>query len=110
LKAIHATFLADRVEEAETARTIKATHRDAGILVDPHTAVGLTAVRKVPAGEDVVVLATAHPAKFPDAVEQAAGVRPELPARMHWILSAPERCDTLPNDLDALKDYIAARR
>jgi len=110
LHAIRATFVADRVDEGETAATIKAVHRDANVLVDPHTAVALTAARKAAANEDVVALATAHPAKFPEAVEQATGVRPALPERMRWILDAPERCDTLPNDLAALKDYVASSR
>ena len=109
LAAIRATFAADRVDEAETAATIRRWHRDANVLVDPHTAVGLTATRKAAETDDVVTLATAHPAKFPDAVETATGVKPELPERLRWILTAPERCDTLANDLAALKDYIAKR-
>jgi threonine synthase len=109
LKTIRATFVADRVDESETAATIKAVHAASNVLVDPHTAVALAAARKGPADEDTVVLATAHPAKFPDAVERASGVKTELPERMRWILNAPERCDALPNDLDALKAYVASR-
>jgi threonine synthase len=109
LQTIQTSFAADRVDEAETAATLRLMHRDAKLLVDPHTAVGLTATRKAAADEDVVVLATAHPAKFPEAVERATGVKPELPERLRWILTAPERCTTLPNDLAALKDFIAAR-
>lgn len=109
LQTIQTSFAADRVDEAETAATLRLMHRDAKLLVDPHTAVGLTATRKAAADEDVVVLATAHPAKFPEAVERATGVKPELPERLRWILTAPERCTTLPNDLAALRDFIAAR-
>jgi threonine synthase len=110
LAKIQTLFAADRVDEAETAATIRLMHRDAKLLVDPHTAVGLTATRKAAADEDTVVLATAHPAKFPDAVEKASGVKPELPERLRWILTAPERYDTLPNDLAALKHHLAGKR
>jgi threonine synthase len=78
-------------------------------LIDPHTAVALTATRKARPDEDVVVLATAHPAKFPQAVERATGVSPQLPERLRWVLAAPEKCDTLANDPHALKDYLATR-
>lgn len=110
LAAIRAAFDADRIDEAETSATIARMHREAGILVDPHTAVGLTATRRAAADERVVTLATAHPAKFPDAVQAASGAKPELPQRLRWILTAPERYDVLPADLAALKDHIARAR
>ena len=104
--AIQATFLADCVQEDETAAALKLFHRDANLTVDPHTAVGLTAVRKVAETEDVVTLATAHPAKFPEAVEAATGTKPALSERMRWILTAPERYETLPNAIGPLKKFI----
>ena len=107
LAVIRTSFLADCVLEEETTATMRALHRDARLIVDPHTSVGLTALRKVPAGEDVVALATAHPAKFPEAVEMATGTKPELPERMRWILTAPERYETLPNAIEPLKAFIA---
>jgi threonine synthase len=106
LAKIRAVFDADRVDENETLATMRRLHREAKLVVDPHTAVAATAARKAAPDEDIVVLATAHPAKFPDAVEKATGVRPELPERLRFILTAPERYDTLPNDLRALKDYV----
>lgn len=109
LQTIQSTFLADRVDETETAATIRKMYADTRLLVDPHTAVGLTATRKAAAEEDVVTLATAHPAKFPEAVEKATGAKPELPERLRWILNAAERYDTIPNDLSALKARLAAR-
>ena len=87
---------------------MKLFQREAGILVDPHTAVGLTATRKAGETEDTVTLATAHPAKFPEAVAMATGIKPELPERMRRILDAAEKYETLPVDLAALKAYIAA--
>jgi threonine synthase len=107
LAAVQATLIADRVSEDETIATMKQTHRDLGLLVDPHTAVGLTATRKASAAEDVVTLSTAHPAKFPQAVETATGTSPALPERMRWILTAPERYETLPNAIGPLKAFVA---
>jgi threonine synthase len=107
LTGIKALFLADRVQESETVATMKRFHREAGLTVDPHTAIGLTATRKAADEDDVVTLATAHPAKFPDAVEMATGAKPDLPERMRWILTAPELYETLPVSIDALKAAIA---
>lgn len=109
LAAIKAMFLADRVHEGETVATMKLFHRDANLTVDPHTAVGLTATRKAAETEDIVTLATAHPAKFPEAVETATGAKPALPERMRWILTAPERYETLPNAIGPLKQFISSK-
>lgn len=105
-QAITSVFSADRVSEAETAATIREVHARTGLLVDPHTAVGLAANRIAGASDDVVTLSTAHPAKFPDAVAAATGVRPGLPDRLRWIETATERCDVLPASIAALKAYI----
>ena len=108
LELMRKTFLADRAHEGETVATMKLVHRELGLTIDPHTAVGFTATRKAGAGEDVVTLATAHPAKFTEAVKMATGAVPELPERLKWIRTAPERSDTLPNDPAALKRFIAS--
>ena len=81
LADIRALFSADRADEEETAATIRTMLRETGHLVDPHTAVGVAVAEKEMRDPAVpmVVLATAHPAKFPDAVEAACGVRPALP-------------------------------
>ncbi|MCC7428790.1 MAG: threonine synthase [Alphaproteobacteria bacterium] len=88
--------------------------RDAGYLLDPHSAVGVAAAaaRGGDAAVPVVALATAHPAKFPDAVEQATGARPALPARMADLYQRPERVERLPNDLAAVQAFVrrAVRR
>jgi threonine synthase len=77
-------------------------------LIDPHSAVGVDAAAVCrPEGDDpLVALATAHPAKFPDAVESAAGVRPELPARLADLHDRDEHMKILPNSLDALRDFV----
>ena len=81
------------------------------MLVDPHSAIGVMAgraVRRDPA-ISMVALATAHPAKFPDAVEQATGLRPRLPQHLADLAERPERFATLPNELAAVQSFIAER-
>jgi threonine synthase len=98
------------VDEAATAATMAEALRRTGQLVDPHTAVGLRAGQLCRADPKVplITLATAHPAKFPDAVEAATGVRPRLPARLADLMTRPERCAVLPNDLPAVQAHIEA--
>jgi threonine synthase len=98
------------VSEEETAQTMAEVLRTTGILVDPHTAVGIRAAvaSRAGVGGPLVCLATAHPAKFPDAVEQATGVRPALPPRLADLLQRDERCVVLPNDLAAVQAHIAS--
>ena len=75
-----------------TLAVMRDVHADTGLLVDPHTAVGIGAARACrEPGVATVALATAHPAKFPDAVERATGVRPALPARLADLFDRPER-------------------
>ncbi|WP_207478050.1 threonine synthase [Arenibaculum pallidiluteum] len=105
-----AIFTGHRTDEEMTRATIAATLQMAGELVDPHTAVGIAAARAAGAlGTPLVVLATAHPAKFPDAVEAAAGIRPGLPARLSDLHSREERMTVLPNDLAAVQAFVHAR-
>ena len=108
LDAVTAAFDAARVDDEATLAIIADTYRRAAILVDPHTAVGLGAAARCrpPEGVPMVTLATAHPAKFPDAVEQATGVRPPLPERLADLLDRPERFDVLPVDLAAAEAHV----
>jgi threonine synthase len=103
-----------RIDDARTAEIIADTYRRTGVLVDPHTAVGLGAALACRRDLDVpmVALATAHPAKFPDAVEQATGLRPALPAHLADLFAREERCTSLPNDLAAVQAFVrsVARR
>ena len=107
-------FAAARVDRAEVAATMRWALANTGELIDPHTAVGLAAARRLGCGiadpvGPVVTLATAHPAKFPEAVYAATGVRPELPARLGDLMDRPERYDVLPADLAAVEAYVLAR-
>ena len=99
---------AARVDDAQTAATIAAEFERNGMLIDPHTAVGLAAARQARADTAVpmVVLATAHPAKFPDAVESASGVRPPLPEHLADLFDRPEKFEVCPNDFVTVRGRI----
>jgi threonine synthase len=99
-----------RIDDEQTKAIIAETWERTGVIVDPHTAVGLGAAAATPRDPAVplIALATAHPAKFPDAVEAAIGVRPALPPHLADLLTRPERFVTLPNDVDAVRSHIDA--
>ena len=100
-------FEAHRLDDDETLEVIRDVHARSGILVDPHTAVGIGAARKAPHdGHKRVVLATAHPAKFPDAVEKATGVRPGLPPHLSDLLERPEKAESIENDVVAVRAFV----
>lgn len=100
-------FAAHRLDDQETIDVIRSVHQETGMLIDPHTAVAVGAARKTPRdGTKRIVLATAHPAKFPDAVEKASGLRPPLLDHLSDLLERPERAQTLDNDLDVVRDYV----
>ncbi|MCB1885338.1 MAG: threonine synthase [Geminicoccaceae bacterium] len=111
LRRIQSAFVGAAVDEDETARTIRDAYARMGELLDPHTAVGVAAAsrRRADLPGPVVCLATAHPAKFPDAVKKAAGVAPPRPVRLDAMLEGDERMVVLDNDLDALKALLIER-
>jgi threonine synthase len=106
-----ALFSSARADADDMARAIRWAQENCGELLDPHTACGLHAAQRagLPQGVPVVTLATAHPAKFRDAVERATGHRPGLPARVGDLFDREERCTELPGDYAAVADYVAAR-
>jgi threonine synthase len=108
LTRLRAVFSANRADEHETAATIRTTLRETGKLIDPHSAVGVAVAEKEPRNPAVpmVVLATAHAAKFPEAVEAACGVRPRLPDWLAGLTERPERVVTLPADQAAIEHHI----
>lgn len=103
-----AEFSACAVTDEETKRTIATTFNTTGELLDPHTAVGLAAGQRVrkKTGTPLIVLGTAHPAKFPDAVKDASGVHPELPPHLKDLMSRKERCEDMANDVAKVKEFI----
>ncbi len=111
LDQIRHEFDSGATDEAETASVIADTLAATGELLDPHTAVGYAVARKsASSSSPMVTLATAHPAKFPDAVEKASGTRPGLPPRLQHLLAAKETFTVLPNDVATVRDYILARQ
>jgi threonine synthase len=105
-------FKAARCNDDLTLSTMADVYRESGMLLDPHTAVGVSAARQIrvrqedQSGVPVVTLATAHPAKFPDAVIKATGVHPNLPEHLADLLERPERTNNLPNDLAAVQGFV----
>jgi len=108
--ALRARYAARRSDDAQTLAAIARVHAETGRLIDPHTAVGVAVAynlgehKKVP----VVVLSTAHPAKFPDAVRRATGQIPPAPPRLSEALNAPEKMDVLSADKDLVRAFIEA--
>ena len=105
-----ALFTSRRADADDMSRAIRWAWEASGELLDPHTAIGLHAARASGLAKDVpvVTLATAHPAKFPDAVERATGQRPTLPSRVGDLFERAERCAELPGDYASIADYVAA--
>ena len=105
-----ALFTSTRADAADMAQAIRWAWEGCGELIDPHTAIGLHAARASDLGPSVpvVTLATAHPAKFPDAVERATGQRPHLPARVGDLFEREERYTELPGDYAAIAEHVAA--
>jgi threonine synthase len=108
LEQMRSLFSAGRAVEEETAAAIRTVRREAGYLIDPHTAVAVAVAEKENRDPAVpmVVLSTAHPAKFPDAVEKACGIRPGLPDWLADLGSRRERVTVLPPDLSAVENHI----
>ena len=102
------TFDGHRLDDAETKAVIGDTWRASGYLLDPHSAIGVASARAKRRDSEtpVIVLSTAHPAKFPDAVREASGVYPELPPALADLRERPERIEVLPNDLAAVQRYV----
>ena len=96
--------------DAETLEEMRRTFETTGVVLDPHTAVGVGVARRRPDHDRRVVMATAHPAKFPDAVEKATGLRPELPEHLSDLFARTERFDVLDNSVTDVADYVRSKR
>jgi threonine synthase len=104
-------FAASAASEEDVANAIRRLQAECGYLVDPHTACGLVAAeRRLESGDGIpqVVLSTAHPAKFPDAIAAITGARPALPERLADLLTAPERFTSIGNDLGEAERHVEA--
>jgi threonine synthase len=107
------SFIAERVDEAAVADCIGRVKAESGYLLDPHSACGVVAARRTMTTQSRhiphIALATAHPAKFPDAMERITGERPGLPPRLASLLSDAERITVLPNDVAAVQRFVEGR-
>jgi threonine synthase len=107
-------FQGFRLDDAGTEAEIRRLHGECGYLADPHTAIGIAAARALPAEGPgaacvpTVAMATAHPAKFPEAMMRATGLHPPLPPRMQDLFERPERFTVMPNDLGAIEAAVRA--
>jgi threonine synthase len=102
-------FMACAASEADVVSCIGRAQDTYGYGFDPHTACAAVAAERIATDGDTVVLATAHPAKFPDAIAAMTGARPRLPAHLAHLLSDPERYETLPNSLSEIEAFILKR-
>lgn len=112
LEAIRAEFDALRTGEIGTTKEMTRTYQEAGYVLDPHTAVGVHAARKIAKthpSTPMVVLGTAHPAKFVDAVTRSTGIHPPLPAHLADLMERQEHFTVLPNEQGAIEAFIAER-
>jgi threonine synthase len=107
MQVLQETYRSGRASEEETTQTITSALATTGELLCPHSAIGVkVAEEQGTTDTPMITLATAHPAKFPDAVEAATGIRPPLPARMADLFDRPEQLTRVANDLEALKAHI----
>lgn len=109
LASAQTLFSSARIDADGMALAMRWALERAGQVIDPHTAIGLAAARAAGLDVPVVTLATAHPAKFRDAVERATGMRPGLPARIGGLMERQERYDTLPATSEAIAAYVTER-
>jgi threonine synthase len=107
-QAAREAFTAARVDDDGTLAEIAATYRATGIVLDPHSAIAVAAAKAQRHDPNLlmVALATAHPAKFPEAVTRAIGRPPETPEPLAKVMRLPERAPALPNQLAAVEDYV----
>ena len=106
LEKIKRNFISEMLDENETVEMIKDIHEKYQIVVDPHTAVGIGAAKKLELEKNCVVLSTAHPCKFPKAIEDAISKTEKLPESLRYVYDREEKFDVLSNDLEKVKNYV----
>ena len=109
LNKINTDFLSSKMSEEEVLETIKKVYNKFDIVLDPHSAIGYGAFDKVNISGNNIVLATAHPCKFPDAIKNALNLKAELPKELMYILNEKENFDIIDNNIDKVKQHIKER-
>ena len=105
LKKLQNNFSSESLKENEIINTMKKFYEENKIIIDPHTAIGVGAVEKLNMS-DVIILSTAHPCKFPVAIEKAISKTEKLPESLNYINDKDERFEVISNDLEKVKDYV----
>jgi threonine synthase len=109
LQKINSDFLSASLSEDEVIKTISDVYKKNKLILDPHTAIGFAAFDKVSLEGNNIVLATAHPSKFPDAINKALDMNAELPKELQYVLSEKENYDIIENNLTSIKNHITER-
>jgi len=109
LEKIKKDFLSESMSETEILNTIKEVYKKYKIILDPHSAIGFGALKKIKLKENNVVLATAHPCKFPEVITRSINVKPSLPNELKYVLDEKENYDIISNNLDKIKKYIKSK-
>ena len=109
LNKIKEDFLSESVSEEELLFCIKKVYENYKMIIDPHTAVGLRALEKINLNGKNVVLSTAHPCKFPEAIQKAINVNSELPSELNYILNEKENFVVIQNNIEKVKEYILSK-
>ena len=106
LNKINKDFLSEKLNEDETINEIKEVYKNHSIVLDPHTAIGYGVAKKLKQDNSCVILSTAHPSKFPEAIKNALGKNEELPTELRNVLKEEEKFEIVENSLDQVKNYI----
>ena len=106
LDQIKKNFTSEMLDESETIKTIKDIYQKNKVVVDPHTAVGIGAAKKLGLEENCVVLSTAHPCKFPKAIEDAISKTEKLPDSLKYVYEREEKFEVISNDINKVKEYV----
>ena len=109
LDIINNNFLSSRMSEEEVLKTINTVYEKYSVVLDPHSAIGYGAFDKINLNGNNIVLATAHPCKFPDAIKKAINLKADLPEELMFVLNEEEKFDIIENDVDKVKKHIKER-
>jgi threonine synthase len=106
MERINKDFLSASMSEKEVLDTIKEVHIKHNIILDPHSAIGFGSLNKINIDGDNIVLATAHPCKFPEAIDKSIGIKPDLPEELKYVMGEEENYDIISNNLSKTQQYI----
>ena len=106
MQRIDKDFLSASMTEKEVLDTIKEVYIKYGVIIDPHTAIGFGALKKIDLDGNNIVLATAHPCKFPEAINKSIGIKPNLPDELKYVMDEKENYDIISNNLNKIQQYI----